>query len=241
MTNLITFTNAYEASEEFPPVPASSLLPDWYKNLESYRGGLERRPLEVGMNIETNATAKKCMPIFDALTMGYVILTHVDFFVSQKFDSNIQKEIPYFEWPSFDVIKFHPKEQLPIHPQDTGHELSYPKWINPWFIKTPPGYSTLVVSPFHRDTPIHIFPGVVDTDVYNTNINFPFVLKNPKMTGLIPAGTPIAQVIPFKREAWKHNFGGEKEIQEGAKAAVKLKSRFFDSYKSMFRQTKSYK
>lgn len=241
MTKLITFTNAFNVPEEYAPVPAASLIPDWYKSLSSYVDGTERRPMAMGQTMGINATAKKCMPIFDAMTVGYIIVTHVDVFVSQRFDEASLKTVPYYEWPSFDVIKFHPKNQLPIHPQDTGHEMSYPKWVNAWYIKTPPGYSTLIVPPLHRETPIVVFPGLVDTDKYTANINFPFVLKDPKMEGLIPAGTPIAHVIPIKREAWKSTFGGEKDIETTNKDIVKLKTRFFDSYKSQFRQNKSYK
>jgi len=83
-------------------------------------------------------------------------------------------------------------------------------------------------------------PGIVDTDAYNAPVNFPFVLRDPKMDGLIPAGTPIIQAIPFKRESWEMNFGSEKELVDQARAASKLRSLFFDSYKRQFRQPKEY-
>ena len=85
-------------------------------------------------------------------------------------------------------------------------------------------------------------PGIVDTDTYKASVNFPFVLNEPDtFEGLIPAGTPIAQVIPFKRESWEISIGVETDVVETQKVGLKLRSKFFDSYKTQFRQIKEYK
>lgn len=236
MNNIIKFTNTKGVPEEYNPVPASKILPDWYKKIESYIGGEKR----LNGQAQTLATAKRCMPIFDAISNGYIISTHVDLFVSQKEDEN-GKIQPFYEWAGFDAISFHPKQQLPEHPDGAGHEVSYPKWNNTWSIITPPGYSCLFISPLHRETPIIILPGVVDTDTYTAPVNFPFVLRDSKIDGLIPAGTPIVQVIPFKREQWQMEIGGQKELQQQASVSNKLRTVFFDSYKKQFRQQKEYK
>jgi hypothetical protein len=233
---IIKFTDTIGISKEYYPVPASKITPDWYKNLESYTDG-DKRPNGKGT---TTATAKRCMPIFDAMTGGYIISTHADLFISQKLDGN-GKALPFYEWANFGAITFHPKIQLPEHPDASGYEFEYPKWNNAWSIKTPPGYSCLFISPLHRETPIIVFPGVVDTDTYSAPVNFPFVLRDPKMDGLIPAGTPIMQVIPFKREEWKMQIGGEKELKQQAEENILIHSLFFDAYKRHFRQNKSYK
>lgn len=233
----IIFTDTFGVPEEYQPVPAYKQLPDWYKNLESYIGG-EKKP---NGNAGSTATAKRCMPIFDAIGAGYIILTHTDLFVSQRPDAQNGKNAPYYEWANFAAITFHPKAQLPEHPNGAGHELSYPKWNNAWSITTPPGYSTLFVSPLHRETPIIALSGVVDTDTYTAPVNFPFVLRDSKMEGLIPAGTPIMQVIPFQREEWKMTLGSQQELIEQNKVFTKLKTKIFDSYKNQFRKEKSYK
>ena len=212
----ITFTDTIGVPEEYRPVPASKLIPDWYKNLESYIGG-DKRP---DGNASTTATAKRCMPIFDAISGGYLILTHADLWVSQKPDEE-GKLHPYYEW--------------------AGHELSYPKWTNAWAIQTPPGYSSLFIPPLHRETPIIALSGVVDTDTYTAPVNFPFVLRDPKMDGLIPAGTPVMQVIPFKRDEWEMQIGSQEELIQQVKVTNKLRSVFFDSYKRQYRQVKEYK
>lgn len=236
MTQIIKFTDTIGVPEEYKPVPASKMIPDWYKNLESYMSG-DKRP---DGNGSTTATAKRCMPIFDSISAGYIISTHTDLWVSQKPDDS-GKNQPYYEWANFSSISFHPKQQLPEHPDGAGHDHSYPKWNNTWAIKTPPGYSCLFISPLHRETPIIALPGVVDTDTYSAPVNFPFVLRDPKMDGIIPAGTPIVQVIPFKRDEWQMELGGMEEFQEQSKITSKLRSVFFDSYKRQFRQIKEYK
>ena len=142
---------------------------------------------------------------------------------------------------SFEVLGFHKKEQLPEHPDGEGHRITYPKWHNAWGIETPPGYSCLFIPPVHRETPMVALPGVVDTDTYTAPVNFPFVLKDPKMEGLIPAGTPIIQVIPFKRETWQMEIGTGKDLENANKVSSKLRVKFFDSYKTQFRQPKEYR
>jgi hypothetical protein len=233
---IIKFTDTIGVPEEYRPVPASKIIPDWYKNLESYIGG-EKRP---DGQASTTATAKRCMPIFDAITGGYIISTHTDLWVSQDENENGEK-VPFYEWANFGAISFHPKNQLPEHPDGSGHKINYPKWHNAWAITTPPGYSTLFISPLHRETPIIVLPGVVDTDTYNAPVNFPFVLRDPKMDGLIPAGTPIMQVIPFKREKWQMEIGGAEEFKQQMAVTTKLRSLFFDSYKRQYRQPKEYR
>ena len=211
------------------PQPASKFIPDWYKNMESYIGK-EKKPNGDG---KTNATIKRCMPVFDAIAAGYIIVSPADVYVSIKDGQQI------FEWSAFNLISFHPIEQAPEHPQKG--QYAYPKWNNPWAIKTPKGYSTMFVQPMHRNSVFEILPGIVDTDEYYAPVNFPFIVKNPEFEGLIPKGTPIAQVIPFKREYWSMQFGGEKEIKEQVKLTNKLSTIFFDKYKNMFRASKEYK
>ena len=41
--------------------------------------------------------------------------------------------------------------------------------------------------------------GVVDTDVYTSTVNFPFVAPAPDGVYMLVKGTPLLQVIPFRR------------------------------------------
>lgn len=225
----IVFTDTAGIPDEYAPIPASKGLPGWYKNTAEYIGG-ER----VIRNGSTPHTVKKCIPVFDALTAGYVIRTHVDVQVTQ------QNGLPYYEWPSMDAIAFHPVDQASLHPGANG--APYPKWMNPWAIKTPPGYSCLFVPPMHNPNGMFtVLPGVVDTDTYTPPVNFPFVLDDVEWEGLIPAGTPMVQVIPFRRDKWNMEIGGDKERSEQARVTGKLRSLWWNSYKRQFWSRKQYR
>jgi hypothetical protein len=219
------------------PVPASKEIPDWYKNSNSYINDL-KVPVAGREPNTTTATIKKCMPVFDVISSGYIIKSPADVYVIQRKNED-GSTYPWFEWANFNLIEFHGNIQAELHP--ALNNFSVPKWVNAWGIKTPKGYSVLFTQPMHRDLPFTILPGVVDTDTYNLPVSFPFTLNDINFEGLIPAGTPIAQVIPFKRENWKMELGSEKDAQEMKKQDKRLRSKFYDSYKTYFRQNKEYK
>jgi hypothetical protein len=234
----IIFTNTVDVPEEFAPKPATSFVPDWYKDMDSYMNGVKTPTGEGG----TSGTIKRCMPVFDVITQGYIITTYVDIWVSQKEQQDFNGELkilPWYEWPSFGPIQFHPIDQAPTHPAKNG--AAYPKLMNPWAIKTPPGYSTMFMAPVHRDNIFTILPGVVDTDTYTAAVNFPMVLTDVKFEGLVPAGTPIAQIIPFQRESWTMELGKQEDLNEVNKVTARLRTRFFDAYKTQYRQVKEYR
>jgi hypothetical protein len=227
----IIFTDTVGVSKEYNPTPALACIPQWYKNMESYMVG-EKKPDYNGSN---TGTIKRCMPVFDAIASGYIIYTYVDIYVSKR-DGE-----PHYQWSNSKPLDFHPISQAPTHPYRNGLEGGYPKWKNPWGIKTPKGYSCLFTQPMHRESPFKILDGIVDTDTYTAQVNFPFVLNDPNFEGFIPAGTPMAQVIPFKRESWKMEFGGEEELKKIKEDITYKFSSFFDGYKNKFRKPKEYK
>jgi hypothetical protein len=68
------------------------------------------------------------------------------------------------------------------------------------------------------DDRFSIMPGIVDTDTFPNEINFPIVIngdKYPVLETIIEKGTPYVQIIPFKRDSWKMKFKSrtQKEIQ----------------------------
>jgi hypothetical protein len=230
MSKNITFTNMFEGCDFFPPKPAVKEVPDWYINTPEYVGNEGKKITNIG---HTPHTIKKCMPVFDAITSGYILYTQVDVQVLQK------EGLPSYSWPDQDPISFHPIIQAPLHP--ARNEAAFPKWNNFYAISTPPGYSVLITQPMHRESVFTILDGIVDTDQYKARINFPFVLNDIKWEGIIPAGTPMAQVIPFKRESWKYKIGSDKERTEQLRIARKLRTLFFNSYKRQFWSSKEYR
>lgn len=181
-TRKIIFQTENKNFDILKPVSSSRMVPDWYRQTEGAKEGIE--------------TVKKCIPVLDALTAGYMVRLPADM-------TWIPEKNMFFSQSEIDLNSDHhylqtDKVSLPPEFDPQPH-----KWINSWFIKTPPGYSTLFIHPLnHLDLPFYSFSGIVDTDKHPININFPFVLRKD-FSGTIPAGTPIIQAIPFKRDEWE--------------------------------------
>lgn len=232
MSKKIIFTKIEQVADEYFPQSASKVIPEWYKKTSSYVNSKERN---VAFSLETNQSIKKCIPVFDILTAGYIIPTYCDLYVKK----NELGELVFLPSGNPGAINFHPILQAPYHPKMNQHP--YPKWTNPWSIKTPNGYSSLFIAPVHGGNKYFtILEGLVDTDTYTSPVNFPFVLNNENFEGLIPAGTPMVQVIPIKRDDWKLAVGNEKHANLSINHTKRLQSEFFDRYKKMFWNRKSY-
>jgi hypothetical protein len=226
----INFIDLHGTNAERPE-PANKKIPDWYKKQQSFTNDQKGNP------VNNAATIKKCIPVFDSITSGYIISTICDLYVER--DENNE---PRFISSAHNIkyIDGHSKNQFAEYNIDY---IFLPKIVNSWGIQTPPGYSCLILPPMHRDNIIEILPGVVDTDKYNVEINFPFKLKDKNFVGLIPSGTPIVQVIPFKRESWESNYI---EATGNIRALLnsqyfKIRSMFFGVYKKLYWTKKVYK
>ena len=133
-----------------------------------------------------------------------------------------------------------------IEGSDLNNKSKFPvyKFLNPWTIETPPGYSCLLVSPLNNsDKRFSIISGIVDTDTYNSPINFPFIINKKIIEDneiLIKQGTPYVQVIPFKRKNWKMKI---EEISKEKLFSFNLnfKSIIYQNYKNKIWKKKNYK
>lgn len=231
--------------EEFYPKPAKNNIPEWYKSMPSYapdhKNMLEedRQYLLTQSGIYGPPTVKKCMPVFDSMTAGYQIVTHSDFLVFGKPDD----PHPWYRWSDNDtVIDFHEVFQVdgyPVKPEERGRRVG--RYRNPWSIVTPKGYSCLFVPPMHTDTPLRIIPAIVDTDTYHGSVQLPFFFTDPGFRDVVPAGTPIAQVIPFKRDVFTHTVTKDDPNNSVMEKTGKLiRSRFYHVYKNLLWSKKQY-
>jgi hypothetical protein len=218
------------------PIPASKKIPEWYKSIPRYIGGNKKPNKDSG----TDGTIKTCMPILDVMTSGYLILSSADVFIQKNEDGR------FYSWADYDLISFHGQGQVTGYPklQKKLQLENVPKFNNFWIVQTPKGYSSLFITPFHHDLPFTILPAIVDTDTYFNPVNFPF-LPDPDFEGLIPKGTPIAQVIPFRRDSWEMSVDSLEDSKTKQKkyigVAKGLTTTFFDKYKKNHWVSKSYK
>ena len=238
----------YFAFKEDYPIPAKLNIPEWYKKLE-------HTPL--------NKTIKGCMPFLDTLTSGYLLKMPQDFYVRhnvdnknengkifkdsfQTFGLHGQSQILYNKNINLNSgINVHQTTQLEGSPLiEKNKNLPFYKILNPWKIKTPKGYSCLFVPPLNNsDDRFSIIPGIVDTDVFELEINFPIVLNGDKYSELkstIKKGTPYVQIIPFKRDSWKMSTKPrpQKEIEN---SLLFYASKLINAYKDKYWVKKSWK
>lgn len=179
------------------PKAASKNLPDWFKNLGPTCEGEEDERDPFG---NKSMSAKKCLPMLDAMSLGYTIPLAGDLHIRSNHDnSQIQVTNP----PGMGLCEFHGAKQLG-GPNKLGvvhHDAL--KFINQWVIKTAPGWSTLFVAPVnHFGTIFTCLSGFVDTDVYPKHVNFPAVLNQFDVDVHLPAGTPLITAIPIKRNSF---------------------------------------
>ncbi len=162
-------------------------MPDWYKNLKSETDELAP--------IDMKGTVKRCVPFRDAMQLGYIIPLWADIEVKKTEEGTI---LSYPRMSKFEMTT-HRVEQFANTPFAKYAPHGAFKLNSPWVIKTNPNWSCLFVPPInHGPKIINIIGGLVDTDLYTQPINFPFLL-DPNFEGIIPRGTPIAQVIPVLR------------------------------------------
>jgi hypothetical protein len=231
--NKIIFTldfNNEWIPKEYYPVPGVKAVPDWYKkmktSIEENSEGIKRRDSQ---------TIKRCMPVLDAMTTGYILKLHTDLTVINT------DGVLSFEWSfdTADTVTFHSAFQVKNY-KNLDFPYGAPKLRNPWGIKTPQGYSCLFTNPPHRPASgIKILEGIVDTDKYTNSVQFPF-LVDADFVGTIPAGTPIAQVIPFKRDSFRMEIGEHKERLANDGVARLLRSTWINGYRLKFRASKDY-
>lgn len=218
MTKKITFTSCKPEYNIARPIPASRIVPDWYRKMPGVSDGTE--------------TVKKCVPVLDALTSGYVITLPTDVY----FDSNNNS---FWSDSPFALNSDHHKIQTQSVEIDPDFDDQPHKWINLWQIKTPKGYSCLFTHPINRtELPFRSFTGIVDTDKHPVIINFPFIMRKG-FSGRIPAGTPIIQIIPFKRDDWKSEVVDNMEYKEDPRA-IEVDLPPYNWYKRNFWSRKLY-
>lgn len=179
------------------PVPAISALPQWYKEMSPFTEGKKPKFFIGGGK---NVTVKRCNPFGDAISAGYFLLLENSIYVEAS-DAGVPRIIWHRGGEKF--ISEHSQSQISADIAPEGFSIQPFKFQNDWSIQTPKGYSVLVTHPMNRNNEVFLtLSGVVDTDTFHQAIQLPFLIRKD-FTGVIEAGTPIAQVFPFKRENWK--------------------------------------
>lgn len=193
------------------PQPAKMYMPDWYRQSEMF---ISKR---TGMKTDKNdpdliGGLKTCVPFLDAMISGYMLstwhdirVTNDEYEVSFEYVIFNDKIMDYEVLPPSETIQIVGERQGDIGrliPRPAGHMDNHFIWKSEWGARLPRGWSLMVTHPYNRfDLPFTTMTGFVDSDMFWTNGNLPFFLREG-FEGIIPAGTPFAQLIPIKRKSW---------------------------------------
>lgn len=219
----IIFSTEKHLLEAIPkPLKANKKLPEYFKAM----------PPQSNSNPQSG-TVKRCVPFLEASSFGYIIPLWSDVFVTAK-NGDITIEFP----PNLmmdTTLSSHDSVQIKGHPLENTKYGSIPlKFHNPWIIETPENVSCLFTSPLnHMETRFKILDGVVDTDTYYNNINFPFLWTGNDGEYFIPQGTPLVQVIPFVRTDFEVAYG-EIDPDRKANTSSALSAVMRNGYKTKF-------
>jgi hypothetical protein len=181
------------------PIPAVRGLPDWFKDMPQKAFS----PIKG----EEVPTIKKCPPVIDAMTYGFLMPLACDLKVENgefSWDRDVPPGIADY---SRSPINFHDGSQVAGTPFFDEDRFII-KFNNFWTIELPPGYSLLVVHPINRDDlPFTTLAGLVDVDRYSLSfVHFPARWRDVAFNGTLPKGTPVAQCLPIRRESWTETF-----------------------------------
>lgn len=213
------------------PKPATNFLPQWYKHLHAF----ENNDPKAYENNRTKNTLKLCVPFADTLRFGYIQQTWQEINIQNTHDNAL-----VFNFPTQpNIMAFRENTHLSkefLH----GYYGVEAIWQMPWIPKLPKGYSVLITHPLNREElPFRTLSGIIDADEYfhNPIANLPFLIKKD-FVGTIPIGTPMYQVIPFKRDNWKSS--NEKFDEIHYKNGRKITAMFWGGYKKLIWKKKTF-
>ncbi len=244
----------HEVHKNVHPYPIKSGgFPDWLNKLEKWHNSAGYDPFNTyGNKVKgLNMTVKACPAVLDTFQAknSYIIPNWGAFMWRVEAPSE-EQPAPKIEIQGSDMAWHfetgaHPLEQMgatadkpPVKFATSSPVPGLPaiKLINPWFIKTPPGTSTLFLHPFYESSlPFKVIPGIVHTDIWH-EINFPTIWSSPDFDGWVKAGIPMIQMIVFRREEFnkaKITYFNTKEEKDAVRQEYMFDYSFSTRYKTV--------
>ena len=146
-----------EFDVQLKPYPAVKQLPKWFTDASPY-APLPNYPQDNKLhfrNRNANTTYKKCVPLLDSLSAGYIIPLWADVMIEQN------NGFPEIYWKTHsDIFLIHGEFSREI-PAPEGYDQIVYKYLNCWIPQTPKGYSCLITSPLgYNNLPFHAVPAI---------------------------------------------------------------------------------
>lgn len=181
------------------PDPTIKTIPEWYRKADRFaKNPTTGEHWKDPQNGGKMPTWKACPAVFDIMGTGYVYKTPCDIEVTIV---NDRPKIKVLNPQNQDFIHVRPPMHQFVPP--AGYYEDHFAWWSDWAVELPEGYSALYSQPFNRfELPFLTTSGIIDNDKVHLPGTMPFYIAKG-FTGIIEAGTPYAQILPFKREHWE--------------------------------------
>ncbi len=234
--NIEFFCSDTNVAEYWAPKPAKDCVPVEFLDLPDSKEKYQ-------INEEPVSNIKTCLPAMDYMTSGYILFNAYELELehfNKQFRDDLKIKTARTVKAEDHESNIYARKALAVYYENACPVLNeqkkqrcYFKVKTSWSIKTPLGYSCLVIQPFyHPDKRFTIMPAIIDTDTYHLPI--PIVgYMHEKTTMRVSPGTPLLQIIPFKRDDWTMSVSTE---------SLPDKSKFYvwNSYKRLFHVIKKY-
>lgn len=238
MNKIIFHSNKIYNKPETAPQTGRKLLPKWWEDSDTFVKDYEGNPVANFNGEGKMFSFKACPAMLDTFQTGYLLVTPCDIEFYEKHGRPKAKVPVGFE----DFIG----ERGPMigFENPPGFNKWHFHWYANWAPELPEGYSSLYVPPInHFELPWITVGGIIDSDKVTTSGLIPFFLKEG-FVGIVPAGTPYLQIIPFKREDWEseivfHTFS--EIIEKDRKTADTFRTSEGGVYKKLFWSKRKYK
>lgn len=239
--NVFEHCSYFEDQELSPAIqPIKNFVPDWYKKSARYtKKTIDGKTIKISINeidsFPIEAGVKYCVPFLESLLVGYALPLPFEIMVKQTENG------PVISWnndePDFAPVGKREDNEVNLIPVPSGYSDSHFVWLTKNIMNIPKGFSVLLGHPLNRfDLPFITLSGIIDSTILHEG-QLPFFIKKD-FEGVIPAGTPIAQIIPFKKENWTSKLNVELR-KSAQKTALRSKvARLW--YKNNVYQKKNY-
>ena len=202
----IQFISMIEGVDEtMPIIPAHLYKYDWLKRAAQSFGKLGSLDLNNSYNVQHTS---KCPGIIQLKNKGFIVRTHQD--LTLRFDNDEQyswmapiNQVAMSNGICEKSVTHHPPSNLYNFFKNWPKDTMKPNIkINlPWQVRIPKGYELLMVDPFYKDDfRFTVCPGIFDCNLGLATLNVPTWFHMTSGQTLIKAGTPIAQLIPIKKD-----------------------------------------
>jgi|TARA_X000000950_G_scaffold115678_1_gene145279 hypoxanthine phosphoribosyltransferase len=232
-----TFTVDWDDYDNIPkPYSSKKELAKWYKLAPKRKDN--KKEAFSRENKEKGGTIKNCIPVFDAISSGYIIPLSAEVHISIAYEDDLNIKTVLYSKEGAAMWSGHVFDQYKAAPFE-GRVVC--KFDNPWIIQTPPGYSCLFTKPFFQESQsFEVLTGIVDTDNYINPVSFPMII-DPSVTELtIPKEFPLVQVIPFKRDSWSATVITDNPKENKLGITHEMNKFGIDAYKNLYWEKKTY-